>query len=240
MAVFTSYGGSMTTSTSDNVRSLRLWPAVILVGIQCAGWLLVPIVLPDQAVFGLLGGVAAGLGILIWLLFFSRARWSDRFGAIGLMIAAAMVTSSRLHLSISGAGMGNLFYILSAASMTFALVLGAVLGRRLSEQSRRLMIGALILVACAVWTLVRTDGIRGAGGSQFAWRWSTTAEQRLLAQPDVEPKVVAPAPDAPVSHSAAEVAKDTSVVPADKKPSEAPPVPAPAMESSAVAEWPGF
>jgi outer membrane protein assembly factor BamB len=102
------------------------------------------------------------------------------------------------------------------------------------------MMAALILVGCAVWTLLRTDGIMGAGGAQLAWRWSPTAEERLLARPDVEPKVVSPASEVSPSPSAAEVAKDTPVVPADKKPSDAPAAPAPPAASSAVAEWPGF
>src|SRR5262245_5845169 len=163
----------MMTST-NTARPLRLWPGAILAGLQFVCWFLIPMVLPDQEVFGVLGGVAGAFGTLIWWLLFSRARWFDRLGAVILMIAAAMLTSPLLHISIAGAGMGNLFYILSIASMTFALVLGAVVSRGFSEQPRRLVIVALILVGCAVWTLVRTDGIMGAGGSQFAWRWSPT------------------------------------------------------------------
>ena len=162
----------MTTSTLDNVRPLRLWPGVILAAVQCLGWFVIPIVLPDQEIFGVLGAVAAALGILIWWLFFSRARWSDRFGAPVVMIVAVILTSRLIHISIAGAGMGNLFYILSVASMTFALVLAAVLSRQLSGQTRRLVMAALIMVGCGVWVLVRTDGIIGAGGFQLAWRWS--------------------------------------------------------------------
>jgi hypothetical protein len=55
----------MTTSTSNNVRPLRLWPGVILAGLGFGCWFLVPIVLPDQEVFGVLGGVAAALGVLL-------------------------------------------------------------------------------------------------------------------------------------------------------------------------------
>src|SRR5262245_3312044 len=166
----------MMTST-NTARPLRLWPGAILAGLQFVCWFLIPMVLPDQEVFGVLGGVAAAFGTLIWWLLFSRARWFDRLGAVILMIAAAMLTSPLLHISIAGAGMGNLFYILSVASMTFALVIAVVLGRRLDEQPRRLLMAALILTGSGVWTLLRTDGIMGAGGSQFAWRWSPTAEQ---------------------------------------------------------------
>jgi outer membrane protein assembly factor BamB len=71
---------------------------------------------------------------------------------------------------------------------------------------------AAILLACGVWTLLRTNGISGAG-SDFAWRWATTPEQRLLAQAAEEPP---PLPAAPAEPPAAPAAARTG------------------------AEWPGF
>ena len=56
---------------------------------------------------------------------------------------------------------------------------------------------ATILLACGVWTLVRTDGITGDGGSELAWRWTPTPEERLLAQAGDEPVAPPPAPVAP-------------------------------------------
>jgi hypothetical protein len=41
---------------------------------------------------------------------------------------------------------------------------------------------ATILLACGVWTLIRTGGITGDVHSDFAWRWAETPEERLLAQ----------------------------------------------------------
>ena len=51
-----------------------------------------------------LGGLAGGLLILLWWLFFSRAPWSERIGAIGLMAVATLVTSRFLHISIGDPG----------------------------------------------------------------------------------------------------------------------------------------
>jgi len=39
-----------------------------------------------------------------------------------------------------------------------------------------------ILLACGVWTLVRTGGFTGDFDHDFAWRWSKTPEEQLLAQ----------------------------------------------------------
>ena len=49
---------------------------------------------------------------------------------------------------------------------------------------------ATIVLACGAWTLVRSDGVTGDGGAEFAWRWSSTAEERLLADGDDEPAAV--------------------------------------------------
>jgi outer membrane protein assembly factor BamB len=55
---------------------------------------------------------------------------------------------------------------------------------------------ATILLACGVWTLVRTGGITGDTDSDFAWRWSETPEERLLAQAGDEPTAPPPTPAA--------------------------------------------
>ena len=41
-----------------------------------------------------------------------------------------------------------------------------------------------VLLACGVWTLIRTGGFTGSFDNDLAWRWTPTAEQRLLAQAD--------------------------------------------------------
>ena len=41
---------------------------------------------------------------------------------------------------------------------------------------------ATILLACGVWTLVRTGGFTASFKNDLAWRWSKTPEERLLTQ----------------------------------------------------------
>ena len=52
---------------------------------------------------------------------------------------------------------------------------------------------ATIVLACGVWALVRTYGV-SSWGSDLAWRWAQTPEERLLAEAD-EPGARAPAPE---------------------------------------------
>jgi hypothetical protein len=63
-------------------KALRLWPGVVAVVLQWLLWFVVPLVARDAAMIAVLGGVALGLVVLIWWLFFSRAPWAERLGAI--------------------------------------------------------------------------------------------------------------------------------------------------------------
>src|SRR5262245_21998369 len=121
----------MTTSQLTDIRPLRLWPGIALAAMQCTG-LLVPLLLPDQGIFGVLAAVVGALLILVWWMLFSRALWLERIGTLALMVVAVLVTSRFVHISIAGAGMGMMFYVLSPTVMAFTLVLGVLAGRRLT------------------------------------------------------------------------------------------------------------
>jgi outer membrane protein assembly factor BamB len=82
--------------------------------------------------------------------------------------------------------------------LTVAFVAWAVTARRLPSRLRLATMAAAIFVACGIWTLARTDGLLG-GGAQLAWRWTPTAEERLLAQAAGDP-----APRTPMEPAAAE------------------------------------
>ena len=43
---------------------------------------------PEQAGAAVLAGVVGALAVLLWWLFFSRARWAERLGAIAVMVVA--------------------------------------------------------------------------------------------------------------------------------------------------------
>lgn len=175
-------------------KPLRLWPGVVAVVLQLLVRFVVPIVVPGATIFAVLGGLAGGLVVVVWWLFFSRAPWSERVGAIVLMVVALFATSRIVHESIATGMMGMMLPVYAIPVLCLALVAGAVASRRLSSGPRRAsMIGA-ILLACGVFTLLRTGGVMGGGGSDFHWRWSQTPEERLLAQASNEPAAPTSAP----------------------------------------------
>jgi outer membrane protein assembly factor BamB len=168
-------------------KPLRLWPGVLAVVLQWLVMFGLPIVIPEQAVAAVIGGVAGALAVVLWWLFFSRAAWSERFGAIVLIAVAVAATSRLVHVSIASGMMGFMLFLYAAPVVSLALVAWAAASRGLSSGRRRASLVAAILLACGTLTLVRTNGVTGDAASDFEWRWTPTAEQRLLARGGDEP-----------------------------------------------------
>jgi len=212
-------------------KPLRLWPGVVAVALLFLVRFGVPIVAPDALEYCVLGGLFGGLAIVVWWAFFSRAPRLERWGAIVLMIVAMVGTSRILHKSIATGMMGFMFPVYAIPVLSLAFVVWAVASRGLSERPRRATMVATILLACGGWTLLRTDGITGGAVSQLAWRWSKTAEERLLAHASDTPAALPPAP-AEVQPSVERVVARVVDKPTLPEPS--------AQTEETGAEWPGF
>jgi len=181
-------------------KPLRLWPGVVIAVLLLMLRFVIPVVAPEALAFGVpamyigvMAGLLGGLLIIGWWLFFSRAPWSERLGALVLMIVAMFATYFIVHVSIRTGSMGFLFPVLALPVLALAFVAWAVFSRRLSNGPRRAAMVATILLACLVWTLVRTGGFSSDFKHDFAWRWSKTAEEKMLAQTANEPVVLTPA-----------------------------------------------
>ena len=214
-------------------KPLRLWPGVVAAILLCILRYAVPLVFPDAFVIGLFGAVICAAAILIWWIFFSRAPWVERISAIVVIVAAFFLTKPLLHKSIAGGMMGMMYPIYALpAVLAPVFVAWAVLTRGFSDVVRRATMIAAIFLACGVWLLFRTDGISG-GGSQVTWRWTKTAEERLLAKGE-DANVTA----AKSSAATAPASSDEPV--ALPTAAGTPPVaPRPSLRAK-EAEWPGF
>ena len=161
--------------------------------------------------------------ILLWWLFFSRAPWLDRVGALVIMPVALVAAMPFVHASIA---YGVLITLLSIPLLSLALVVWAVAARRFSGGVRLATLAASMFLACGVLTLIRSSGVTGDAHLDIHWRWTPTPEQRLLAQtrdetvPLASPPSPAPAP----SPAAATTPEKTPAPPVPEKP----------------AIWPGF
>jgi outer membrane protein assembly factor BamB len=238
-------------------KPLRLWPGVVIAILQCLVSFGAPLVAPEAMLVGLLAGPVGALLIVLWWVFFSRAPWSERLGAVGLMVAGLFAASRIIDKSLATGAQGMLFPILAIPGLGLALVVWAVATRRLSNGPRRATMVATILLACGVWGLVRTGGFTASNfHNDLHWRWTMTPEERLLAKSRNEPgapvavRAAAKTPgeppvdrtgDGPAAIPPAPAAAKTSrarvVAPTSDEPTVHEPAPAAAKTG---ADWPGF
>ena len=98
------------------------------------------------------------------------------------MIAALVATWGIAHESIATGAMGMLLPLLAIPVMGLAFAVWAVAIRAASKRTRLSSMAAIIILTVGMWALVRTDGMTSSLiGSDFHWRWTPTAEERLLA-----------------------------------------------------------
>ncbi len=157
-------------------------PGIIIVLLQ---WLLrfvVPVIFPGFMAIGVFAGMAGGLALLIWWMFFSRATRIERWGGLILIPAALVITSLFLDESIATANMGLMFIMYSIPVMSLFFIVWAIFGRALSHVPRRLTMVLTICIASVMWVFLRTDGMDGDGRHELKWRWAPTHEELMLAQ----------------------------------------------------------
>jgi outer membrane protein assembly factor BamB len=157
--------------------------------------------------------------------------------------------------------MGVMLPIYALPVLCLALVVWAVATRGLSSRVRRASLIVSILIACSLFTLIRTGGVTGDGDSDLHWRWTPSPEERLLARAgDPAPAVATPPPaaltqpatapgPAPEAQPVDQPRGDRAATPsaAAESPDEGaaasgatgPAIPAPAT-AKPRAEWPGF
>ncbi|MBL8241901.1 MAG: PQQ-binding-like beta-propeller repeat protein [Bryobacterales bacterium] len=202
-------------------RPLRLWPGVAIITVQ---WLLrfvLPVLMPEAMVAGILGALAGGLLVVLWWAFLSRARVAERIGAMALMAAGFASAWRGVDVSLATGAQGMLYPLLAVPVVSLAFVAWAVATRNVTGPWRWVTMAAAIFASTGVWTLVRTGGLSGNFDNDLSWRWTESAEERLLAQP-VEP----------VAAAGATPAAGPVTVPA--------PAPLAAAAPKAARYWPGF
>jgi len=157
----------------------KVWPAVAILVLLLIVRFGAPILDPSTIPFAVLGGAGCGLLLGLWYLLFSRAPARDRLVAgLGLPVVLAL-TFIGLDKSLATSMGGLTFPLFALPAISAVFVFWLVFGSRLPE--RRVALIVLFALVCAPWLLVRTGGFTGGLEHDFAWRWSATAEERMLA-----------------------------------------------------------
>lgn len=212
----------------DPQSLLRVWPGVVAVLLQWVFRFGVKELFPGITGFGyaVMGSLALAVVILLWWTLLSRARWRERLGALAVIASAVAATWFLKHDSMSLAWL--VAYAVPVICLAF--VLWAVATRRLPDNLRHATMVAAILIGTGGWLLLRQDGINGDHNATFGWRWSASAEERLLAQAE---------PDATSPETTATPAPAPSVAaPANTQPT--PETSKATTPATSETEWPGF
>lgn len=174
------------TGNSGKREPRPLWPGVLIVAIQWLLWFLIPPIFPEAMMVGVLAGFLGAVALAIWWLFFSRTPVLERWGAFVLILASLVGSFFLLDESISTGNMGLEFLIYSPPPVCLGFIIWALATRKLSPLLRRVTMIITILLTSGFWILLRSDGLDGNGRPIFAWRWSQTQEEKLLAQDSEE------------------------------------------------------
>ncbi len=166
----------------SEMRHLRIWPAVILLSLQLFLRFILPAITPTDAVVsaGVLAGMAGGLLLGIWWLFFSRAGRGEKWTAAGLVIGVMGLTFVLTDSSITTGFQGLMFPVLFIPVISTVFVMWAVVFRRFPADQRRMLLVSAAVLTGAGFTLIRSNGITGQTDIDFDLRWAQTAEEKLL------------------------------------------------------------
>lgn len=161
-------------------KRIRVWPGVLIVLLLLLIRYGVLLIFPEAVAFGVLGGLAGGLAVILWWVFFSKAKKTDRWGALLLMVVSLFVTSLFIDKSIATGGQGMMFIMYALPFLSVVFVIWAFVTRRFNEKTRRISMVITIVLASGIWVLFRIDGITGDFDLDLAWRWAKTSEEKFL------------------------------------------------------------
>ena len=163
-------------------NSIRLLLGIIIVAVQWIARFDIPAVFPEATPIGFLLGLVGWLALIVWWAFFSKAPERERLGGALLMIVGLAATPLILHDSLAKAVYGLIFVMYASPILSLAFIIWAIISRHMEEKPRRIALVAAVVVGCGIWSLIRMEGMTGGDGAEFAWRWTETAEERLLRQ----------------------------------------------------------
>jgi outer membrane protein assembly factor BamB len=173
-------GASASSIVTAKSRPLRIWPCLLLVTLMVVaryGPGLLEGGLSTYWVIGVFGPMVCCLLLLIWWLAASRATWKERvFGFIGL-VGALVITVLLVDPTMRGPG--TLYLTLPMGMIGFAI--GAMIFGKRGPGMRTVFAVLLAAGGFGFSLLLHNEGMTGGYVLDTHWRWSKTAEERMLA-----------------------------------------------------------
>jgi len=179
-----------------SLRRPRIWPGV---GVVAVMWLVAvgPRWLELEPFLRFLGvfwaPIVGTAGVVVWWLFFSRLRWSDRLltpaacVTIGVVACAAMAKSDGVQSSMS------VIWFYAARMVLTVWVLWLIATPSLRWPLRRAGLLAALVLTWGYFACLRFEGVDGQMNGSVQWRWAPKAEDIYLAEAAAKPAPAAAA-----------------------------------------------
>ena len=160
-------------------KTVRLWPAVVILLIQGVGLALT--ITPSiqnarRFLFMMAGPMLCLLLFLVWLLFLSRLAWKERLAIFAALLGVGTLVGLAAHPSVRVA-----LWIYGVPLAMLAITLGLARSRRQGTGRRLATVLGALVVALGGLTLVRLGGFTGSYLPEPTWRWASTVEESLVA-----------------------------------------------------------
>jgi outer membrane protein assembly factor BamB len=123
------------------------------------------------------GPLLGMLGLLLWWLFFSRQRWTDRLLVLGVFALAGVSAMILAHPTFGMFGLSIALRYIAAAWVVWLAVTPF-----LGWPVRRAGLLALLVLGWGACDLVRREGVKGDMETTFFYRWSPTDEDKFLEE----------------------------------------------------------
>ncbi|MEO1365923.1 MAG: PQQ-binding-like beta-propeller repeat protein, partial [Acidobacteriota bacterium] len=171
----------MTEPATFGKPARPLWPAAVAVAAQWFATYVPSLFIPSTPTqfFGLL--IGPGLGLLLlyaWWWWTRHDRGLKTFATLAPLVAfpaalALAAPSARMLVYLYGVPLWSVLFLAWAAWLR---------GRRAPSGTAKVVLAAAAVASAGLFTLVRSDGVDGDFRPEFAWRWASSAEDRLLEE----------------------------------------------------------
>lgn len=167
--------------TLRTLRTLRVWPALTFVALMVVLRLLPDLLnepSPAIQMIGAMGPLLCSLSILIWWLAASRAAARERvLGLLGIVLAVAGTLAAA---DPSMRGPATMMWTIPMGMIGFTL--GTLVGRNRLTMNRSVVAVTLAIAGIGISAFLRSDGMWGNMVVDLHWRWTPTAEAKMLAK----------------------------------------------------------
>ncbi len=167
-------------STIQKYKPLRKWIPLVLLPLMVVARFVPDMVQNGPAMMwavAAFGPFLVGLLIMLWWLFASRARWTERLLGLVALIGLFVVVGLVMDPSMQGPPIIVMTIPLGIAGFAIGLILFS----KLLSFKRTIFALVLALFGMSVTALLKNDGVWGNFAFGLDWRWRATPEEQFLA-----------------------------------------------------------